>query len=131
MQFTMDRVEFSYDGEPHIRNFKQIATIYEPNLSYELRELGVFLHEPAGKIWWAETSGCSCPSPYEEFWIDSGTLNSNMNILVPETLLEFEGVVMNFCKENDNSTDRFCGGPVSPEEKQKMLQIVRDHLEGK
>ena len=39
----------------------------EPNMSYEFNEIVVWKHTASGQLYWAQSSGCSCPSPFEEY----------------------------------------------------------------
>jgi hypothetical protein len=38
----------------------------EPGLSYEFHNVVLWRDTVTGKLWWAEDSGCSCPSPFED-----------------------------------------------------------------
>jgi hypothetical protein len=53
-----------YSPEDH--SLKLFGELDEPNLSYEFHMLVVWVSHD-GRLWYAEDSGCSCPSPFEDF----------------------------------------------------------------
>lgn len=104
-----------YNFKGKVSPFEMIGDeLDEDGLGYEFHSLGVFRHKPTGKMWWAETSGCSCPSPYEEFSMNIETLESDMNVLNEQTFKEFEQAVSDF--------------PTNIEEKHALILCVKDKL---
>lgn len=55
-----------------------VGELDEPNMSYEFHCLGVWKHKPDGELYWAEDSGCSCPSPYENHYF-RGPSDTNLS----------------------------------------------------
>ncbi len=52
---------------PGKHGLKQVVEVNlsEPDYSFDL--LVVWKHEESGKLYWAQDSGCSCPSPFEDY----------------------------------------------------------------
>ena len=104
MRINVDSLLSGYgydeDGEYDKRSekeFELVGELDEPDMSYEFHTFGVFRHIPTGRMWWATTSGCSCPSPYEEYFMNTETLESNMNEITPQNQEGFEKAAMDFC----------------------------------
>lgn len=73
-----------------------VASLDEGNISYEFNTLTVFKHTPTNTLFWAIDSGCSCPTPFESFWIDNETLDTNCEILHQGSYFNFSQQVENF-----------------------------------
>jgi len=79
-----------------------IGTLYEPDLSYEFNQLQVWKHEASNTVFWAKDSGCSCPSPFENYYFDTDTNDTNCEVLTLENWNSFEQAVDNFpCKKHE------------------------------
>ena len=53
-------------NNPKMHNLTQIDGLDEPDMSYSFTMLYAWLHED-GTVYYAEDSGCSCPSPFEDY----------------------------------------------------------------
>lgn len=60
----------------------QIFKVLEENLSYEFNMLVVWKNEK-GEFFWAQDSGCSCPSPFENYNSVSDLYKIDPNNLEP------------------------------------------------
>ena len=67
------------------------AELDNPNLSYEYETLIVLKHVESGKFYWAHDSGCSCPTPFEDY----GKLE-DLTALTQQTFADFESEVKDF-----------------------------------
>lgn len=92
---------------------KQVDCLDQSDLSYEFNTLLVVEETQSGKMYWAQSSGCSCPTPFEEYSFTSVN-EHNLNELNKETLNTFLNEVKNF--------------PVSMDERQSMIRKVRYRL---
>lgn len=57
-------MSFNYDDDFGLENLGEIS-LHEPDWSFDL--LSVWVDPGTGVFYGATTSGCSCPSPYEEY----------------------------------------------------------------
>jgi hypothetical protein len=69
----------------------QIGMIDDPNSCYSFDDLVVWEHED-GRLFYAEDSGCSCPSPFEGY---EGV--DELNQITKATYMEFMDAVNNHC----------------------------------
>lgn len=70
----------------------ELVEMFErPDMSYEFDMLGVWKHAD-GTVYWAQDSGCSCPSPFEGF-----TSLELMNVVNHRNLDEFQRALSDFC----------------------------------
>ena len=69
----MDDVYYSHD----IFGLEKVGEAYEADLSYEFNLFCVW-KDASGQLYWAHDSGCSCPSPFEDYtsvaMLDKGTV---------------------------------------------------------
>lgn len=90
----------------------------EPGLSYEYHTLIVLQHNKTGRVFYAEDSGCSCPTPFEQFNFsatEDGTINTNLyEITLGHSFEAFRTNVENF--------------PVTQNEQQDCITKVRQTL---
>jgi hypothetical protein len=56
--------DIGYDPGSH--GLRVVDSLDEPGMSYEFHTLCVWQHT-SGKLYWAEDSGCSCPTPFENY----------------------------------------------------------------
>lgn len=59
--------EGNFYFNPESRNCEIVAVLDEPNLSYEYATAIVLKEKESGKLYAAFDSGCSCPTPFENF----------------------------------------------------------------
>lgn len=76
-----------------------LGTLDEPNLSYEYNTFLVVRHPESGRVFWAQNSGCSCPTPFEDFYF-RGPDNTDMDEATVLGFFRFEAEVMSFCNES-------------------------------
>jgi hypothetical protein len=91
----------------------QIGLLDEADLSYEFNTLLVVEVIQSKKLYWATSSGCSCPVPFEE-WSYVSDEDNNLNVLNKETLESFIRGVSNF--------------PATLDERQSLISNVKERL---
>ena len=79
-----------------IEGLTRVGELDEPNLSYEYNMLIVLQHTPSGRLFWAKDSGCSCPTPFEDYYFKSPDDNDLQEITPGDSLTEFTREVDNF-----------------------------------
>ena len=52
--------------QPEKFNLESIGSVDIAD-SYEFNIIAVWKHKPTGKLYWAQDSGCSCPTPFEDY----------------------------------------------------------------
>lgn len=52
---------------PELLGLETIYEIEEPNLSYEFNTFVLWRETATGILYWAQDSGCSCPTPFENY----------------------------------------------------------------
>jgi hypothetical protein len=83
----------------------------QEDLSYEFNIIWIARHVDSGELFWAHDSGCSCPTPFEDYEFnyvnDNGRviLNTNMYMLRPDTFDSFEAEVLKFPVTKDRAMD--------------------------
>lgn len=94
-----------YDAADY--GYELVAEMDDETLSYEFHMLVVWRRISDGRLFWAEDSGCSCPSPFEDYtnpetgeWIRP----------IDQTRSEFQEAVSDF--------------PVGPDKKQRMRVLA-------
>jgi hypothetical protein len=90
-----------------------VDVLDEDNLSYEFNTLAIFRATETGKLYWAGSSGCSCPTPFEEYHYASAD-DHDLNEIRKDTLDTFIMAVDNF--------------PASLDERNNAIRAVRNHL---
>jgi hypothetical protein len=112
--------------QPEHFGLTQIGYLDDPNACYSFDDLIVWQHTD-GRIFWAEDSGCSCPSPFEHF----NSLD-DLNPLTEDSWSIFEAAVRNHCAPWDDEKHA-----VNPEgdteqwaEKVELLSKVSKALRG-
>lgn len=87
-------MEGSYD---YTKDFglKLLGELDEETLRYEFNKIGIFQHIKSGKVFYAHTSGCSCPGGYHEFNFVS-ILDNNLREITSHSMENFKMDVMNF-----------------------------------
>ena len=85
----------------------------EEGLSYEFNEFRVWSDNKTNRVFWAVDSGCSCPTPFEDYWFNSAD-DTNLEEVTQYNFHSFETAVNNF--------------PVTMEERQECLKTIKDFL---
>lgn len=91
-----------------------LGSLDEPNMSYEFHILQVWIHE-SGKMYYAEDSGCSCPSPFEN-------LHKLEDLTELNDYTEFAQRVDDFYVREEGDTSAF------QVEKVELLRTVSQYL---
>jgi len=69
-----------------------VGSLEDPEACYTFNYLVAWGHDESGKVYWAKDSGCSCPTPFEDFYsLEDLTLVTN------ETWGEFQKAVESHC----------------------------------
>jgi hypothetical protein len=90
-----------------------VDTLDESGLCYEFNTLLIVRATDTGRLYYAHSSGCSCPCPFEEFSYASAE-NNNLNEITKESIESFI-----------SDLDRF---PVSVDERREVVRKVEKLL---
>lgn len=90
-----------------------LATLDERDLSYQYNTYLVVIDLNSRRIFRASDSGCSCPVPFENYYFKSANKN-NLEEITKHNFEQFETEIAGF--------------PSTKEEKQKMINIVKEYL---
>jgi len=82
--------------------------------SYEFHIMLVVQHAPSGRIFYAEDAGCSCPTPFEDFYFASPEGTNLQEIKIGDSFMSFQREVESF--------------PASQEERDDLLSRVKAAL---
>lgn len=93
-----------------------VDTLDESNLNYEFNTLLIVRATDTNRMYYAISSGCSCPCPFEEYHYASAE-NNDLNEITKENVNQFISEVNRF--------------PVSTDERQVAIQKVRNGLRRK
>lgn len=80
-----------YDSNPYYNPEKmglEIIGDWSEDLSYEFHIVLAWKDKESGKYYWAEDSGCSCPTPFEDYFT-----KESLPVLNRQTYPEFERAV--------------------------------------
>jgi len=94
--------------DPAHFGYELVGMLDQDDLCYEFNMLGVWRRLSDGALFWAQDSGCSCPSPFEDYTDPSG---STWLSPLDKTRGEFEAVLRDF--------------PVSPPDKQRLRLLAQ------
>lgn len=72
-----------------------VAEIDDPDASWSFDKLVLWRHVETGDLYYAQDSGCSCPSPFEDI---SGL--DGLSTLTDNSWREFEAAVNDWCESN-------------------------------
>lgn len=91
------------------------------DLSYEFDILLVLKDKQTGKLYFAQDSGCSCPTPFEDYYykMDGET---NLEVLNKQTLEDFKNAVKNW--------NTYSGYP-NVSERREFVTKVENYLKAK
>ncbi len=82
-------------NQPEKFGLEQVASIDYSSGSYEFDERIVWFHKESGKFYMARDSGCSCPSPFENYdsleKLSPFNLEELENEVKEETRAKYEG----------------------------------------
>lgn len=81
---------------PEAYGLEAVSTLEDPNASYSFDTVALWRRIADGKLFWAADSGCSCPTPFDEYDL------RNINPL-PETERDLR-----------NAIDKEAGWPEGP-----------------
>lgn len=92
---------------PEAFHLHTLGMLEEPDMSYSYNILAVFRHVMTGRVFYAQDSGCSCPTPFDDFRFDftaPDIINTNLHEIRPEddSFDDFEGRVRSFPASLDN-----------------------------
>jgi hypothetical protein len=93
--------EHNFYYNPKESDLEIVWTLEEPDLSYEYNMLVVWKHIPTGKFYYASDSGCSCPSPFEDF-----NKLEELAELTSLSFAQFQSDVEEFAHWNKDEEDR-------------------------
>jgi hypothetical protein len=94
-------------NNPEKFGLEQVAQIDYSDGCYEFDYRVVWLHRDTGKLYTARDSGCSCPSPFEEY--------TSIQYLEEFSLVALENEV-----KNERAASRYRGDEIGP-----FLQDIR------
>jgi len=98
---------------PEKNGLSQLDCLDEPGLFYEYNTFCVWQHDKSGRVFYAQDSGCSCPTPFENYRFKSPDDNTLQEV-TQDNFHVFEQEVNSF--------------PVSMKERQDCLKTVADAL---
>lgn len=53
--------------QPEKFGLEPFCSLDEPGMSYSFNMFQVWRHTETNELYWAQDSGCSCPSPFQDF----------------------------------------------------------------
>lgn len=90
-----------------------LDTMDEPGLSYEFNTMKLWQDLKTDRVFYAHSSGCSCPTPFEEYYFESADDN-DLNEVTQQNFSGFERTVDSF--------------PVTMEERQAFVTAAKEAL---
>lgn len=72
-----------------------VGTIEEPDMDYEFNIFLVLKHIESGKLFYCRDTGCSCPTPFEDYHFNSPD-DHNLEALTKANYSNFETAVNAF-----------------------------------
>ena len=85
--------------QPEKFGLKIIGHIEDPEAYYSFDDLVVWQHED-GRLFYAQDSGCSCPSPFEDF-----TSLESLTLITNETWESFQKAVLEHASWREDDDD--------------------------
>lgn len=93
-------------ADPNKFNLQILGQLDEPDMSYSYNTLVVFRHVITGRMFYAQDSGCSCPTPFDDFRFDYAVpdiINTNLHEIRPDNSFDdFECRIRSFPVSLDN-----------------------------
>jgi hypothetical protein len=77
---------------PEASGLVQLGVMDEEGLSYEYNTFVAWQHLASGRVFYAWNSGCSCPTPFEDFFF-RGPDDTNLEELTAHNSAGFESAV--------------------------------------
>jgi hypothetical protein len=105
---------YDTNNKPNEVGLVKLGELDEADLSYEYNTLLVVKHEPTGRIFYATDSGCSCPTPFEDYHFSDPDNTNLEEIKVGDSFTSFQREVEGF--------------PVPQEERGELLTVVKAAL---
>lgn len=91
--------------DPEKLGLKIVGVLDQPDLSYEYNTFVVWQHEDSKRLFYATDTGCSCPTPFEEYNFESPDNNTLTEIKAGDSWNSFVNDVSNFCNEDWRSIE--------------------------
>lgn len=89
-----DSYDFNLGNHPDKCGFDRVADCDEPGMSYEFNTYLVLKDKETGAFYGAGSSGCSCPTPFEEYTrLSELTALRDLDHLEEELLAQFANVL--------------------------------------
>ena len=79
---------------PGASGLELVHTYDQDNLSYEYNTFVILRDVKNGNLFWARDSGCSCPTPFEDYYYNEN--GHNLNPITKETVDELERELKDF-----------------------------------
>lgn len=86
-------------SNPEKSGLKIIDSLDQPDLDYEFNTLIAVQHIESGRVFEAQSSGCSCPTPFEEYHFN-GPDDTDMCEVTLDNFSGFETGIISWCKES-------------------------------
>jgi hypothetical protein len=86
--------------DPKECGLEQVATLDEDGLSYEYNTLLVVRDVATGRVFYAQDSGCSCPTPFEDYHF-RGSDDTNLDEVTAGNFEGFQRSVEGFPAPQD------------------------------
>jgi hypothetical protein len=119
----------SYDCNPYYNpealGLETVAELEFSDMSYQFDTLVVWKHKDSGKFYTARDSGCSCPTPFEEYCgIDKLTELNDWTDLLSDVDTETE----EYLESQKKSDGYYWGNPNFPGDAASFLGTVRSAM---
>jgi hypothetical protein len=116
LESKKDKMNPYYDtnDKPNEVGLVKLGELDEADLYYEYNTLLVVKHEPTGRIFYATDSGCSCPTPFEDYHFSDPAKTNLEEIKTGDSFTSFQREVEGF--------------PVPQEKRDALLTAVKAAL---
>jgi len=92
----MFNVHYDTSDQVNDAGLVQVGELDEEGLSYEYHTLLVVQHVESKRVFYAEDSGCSCPTPFEDYHFHSPDETNMTEVTQGDSFISFERDVTNF-----------------------------------
>lgn len=99
MSYTDDDYWTNVSSNPEKYGLTLVGSLDDPWACYSFDDLCVWSHED-GRVFWATDSGCSCPSPFEDF-----KSLDDLEEVTNDTWAEFQEAVIGHCPYDYGNED--------------------------
>lgn len=106
--------------QPEKFGLTKLHEIDDPGASYSFDMIVLWRHDETGALYYAQDSGCSCPSPFEGF-----TSLGKLVSLTDDTWGEFEATVNDWCTYSPRHE------AAAQVDRTEMLRVAANALRGK